>query len=295
MKNLVGRFLRAILPETELGDRIYSTIQHLQYHKQFPRIKNPRTFNEHMFRLKVGGEMSDPLRQLVSDKYAVKKYVSEKIGPGQTIETLDLLESDSDVDNFEWKQPCVLKPTHASGIVMMARSQDEEIDKARLKSWLNFNYYNAHRERNYRTLTKRVIVEEFFSNDGNTAPDEYKVLCFRGDPKIIQVDRNRFKAHTRSHYLTDWSPLPFSFNHPALDLVNQPAFLGDILETSCRIAQPFSFIRVDFMVAEGQVKIGELTNCHASGFGRFYPEEFDQRLALLFDQLDFDPHLLLSD
>ena len=44
---------------------------------------------------------------------------------------------------------------------------------------------------------KMIFVEEFLDFKGKS-PNDYKVFCFNGDPKYIQVDYDRFDQHKRN-------------------------------------------------------------------------------------------------
>ena len=60
-----------------------------------------------------------------------------------------------------------------------------------MQGWFDVNYYELSREQNYRYHLPTVIVEEFFSVDGDTVPKDYKMFCVDGVPKCI---RSRFRS-----------------------------------------------------------------------------------------------------
>lgn len=273
-----------LLPRVDLGDQIYIALRFFRMHKRLPQLRRPETFNDHLLQIKISDEILDPMRQMVSDKHLVKNYIASAVGSQYALETYALLSSDSDVDDFEPKTtPCVIKPTHASQNVIFLRSPEDHLDRARMKDWLRMNYYTWGRERNYKHLRKRVIVEEFFSDDGKSVPNDFKVFCFRGEPKMIQVDQARFENHVRNLYTTDWREIPVRYNHARGEIIPRPKLLDEMLEVARKAAAPFSFIRVDFFEAQGRLKIGELTNCPDAAHGRFTPRGFDKALGRLFE------------
>ena len=58
------------------------------------------------------------------------------------------------------------------------------------------------------TYFRKIIVEEFFSEDGHTVPKDYKFFCFRGAPQIIQVDTDRFSNQFQNFHDTGWNRIP---------------------------------------------------------------------------------------
>ena len=295
IKTSVGRSLAFALPQTELGDRLYATLHFAYRQGRLPRYARPRAFNDHLFRLRVGPESADPLRRLASDKHLVKGYIEEAVGPRYVVPTLDLLTSDEDVSRFRPPpRPCVVKPTHASGRILLLKSPDDPVDRDLLKAWLRTDYYRKSRERSYRGLTKRLIVEEVFSDDGFSAASDYKVFCFDGAPKMIQAVSGRFTRMRRGFFTPDWRRLPFHWVYDFADDFDRPPFLEEMLKVSRQVSKPFSFIRVDFLCARDRIKIGELTNCPESACGRFFPRHVDDELGQLFREAEADIAGLLS-
>lgn len=278
-----SRTLKFCLPETPWGDLLYSRIHFLYMNGRLPRFRSPRSFNDHIFRLRVGPEAEDALRRTVCDKLLVKDYIARTVGPDYALETLEVLATEREIDRFAPSRfPCVIKPTHASGRVVILRGAGDALDRELLKSWLRLTYYGVHRERVYRSLEKGIIVEELFSDDGFTPPDDYKVFCFEGRPKFIQVDTDRFTAHRRGLYTLDWRRLPLTYRLPLCGEVARPAALDEMVDLARRLSKPFSFIRVDFLYARERLKVGELTNVPSAANCMIRPLAAERRLGRLF-------------
>ena len=296
LKEMIGRGLAVALPQTGLGDRLYATLHFAYRQGRLPRYARPRAFNDHLFRLRVGPESAEPLRRMVCDKLLVKGYVEEVVGPRYVVPTLDLLTSDEEISRFAPpERPCVIKPTHASGRILLLKSPKHTLDRDLLKAWLRTDYYRASREHSYRGLEKRLIVEEVFSDDGLSAASDYKVFCFGGRPKMIQAISGRFTKMRRGFFTPDWRLLPFHYVYDFANIFDRPAFLEEMLEISQQVSKPFSFIRVDFICARDRIKIGELTNCPEGACGRFFPRSIDEELGGLFRRDDVDILRLLSN
>ena len=277
--------LRNVLPKSNLGDKAFAWFRHCSRHRRFPSFRSPTLFNDYLYRIKVDGTLLDPFRQFVSDKEYVKIYIEASVGKQFTCRTLDVLRNVSDIDRFVPNcLPCILKPTHASGQVMICTRDTPRPSRSLLRKWLNLDYYAKKREQNYKNLTPKIIVEEFFSPDGITPPLDYKVFCFDGKPRIVQVDSNRFSNHTRNLYDTEWNLQPFCISKPNGATTDQrPVALGQMLEIASRLAAPFQFIRVDMYAIGNEIKIGELTNCPEGGAGRITPSTAERTLGSFFE------------
>src|SRR5690606_7574589 len=100
-----------------------------------------------------------------------------------------------------------IKATHTSGCVIL-RKQGEPIDRAYIKSWFGLNYYHMCREANYQRLKPKVIVEPLVFGDSNI--QDYKIFCVNGQPRLIQVDVDRYIEHKRKYFDAGWNEQDFS-------------------------------------------------------------------------------------
>ncbi len=254
-------------------------------HRRIPDAENPRYFNDYLFRMKVDGTLLDPLRQFTSDKEYVKTYVRSVVGEKYVIETHEILKTPAEVDAFVPEHlPCVVKPTHSGGRVKIYHDSPPLPDKAVMKEWLTHSFYRITREPSYRHLVPRIIVEEFFSKDGRTPPPDYKVFCFYGMPRFIEVVSNRLSDLTVDVYDVTWKRLPLKFSPPTSPAEEnpQPPELEEMLDVAERLARGFSFVRVDLYALDGEVRVGELTHCPANGGIKMFPPSAERALAQLF-------------
>lgn len=284
IRRIFERILRVILPRNAWGDFVVAWVNYTLHHGRFPRRHDPKGMNDHIFRMKVDGTLLDPLRQFVTDKEYVKHYVASIVGRQHTLETFAALRSAAEVDQLVLDRfPCVIKPTHLSGLVLFHADSDKPLDRKLLKRWLKLNRYKMVREANYRYLKPKIIVEEFFSEDGQTPPDDYKIHCFKGVPKLIQVDAGRFGEHTRNLYDTSWNRLLVTWEYPSrAEDDPKPAQLNLMLDIAARLSKPFSFIRVDMYTNGMEVRVGELTGCPGGVRDRIHPTAAEFTLGGLF-------------
>jgi hypothetical protein len=173
----------------------------------------------------------------------------------------------------------VLKVTHGSGWTILCRDKsefDRNFAAERLSRWLQTNFFDVGREWAYREIKPRIVCEQFISDDGTNPPLDYKIFCFHGEPKYIQVDYHRFTAHTRNIYDLDWRQLPCRFEYPNEKRLHEPPkVLPELIAMARRLSSEFPFVRVDLYVVGSRIFFGELTFYPEKGVGRFRPREYD--------------------
>lgn len=264
-----GMTLGREIPENRLGDSAISYIRFVLSHRRTP--KDRLMFNDVLHKIKSTDEILDPLRVFVSDKEFVKLYVKAAIGDEYNVPTLSLLRRPDEVDVCGFPHRCCIKPTHASGYVIIRR-EGEEIDRDKIKKWFEFNYYRWTREANYKYLKPKVIVEPLVFNDDNV--NDYKLFCYNGAVKLVQVDFDRLFGHKRAYFDTNWNELPFSLKYPkSLKTTIKPANLSKMIDIAQCLSSRFDFIRVDLYSDGRRCFVGEITNCAGAAYNRFIPED----------------------
>lgn len=264
-----------LLPFGDMTDAAYHRLFFRRIHHRPPDVS--LTLNDVLYRMKTSDEILEPLRVFVSDKEYVKLYVRAMVGERYNVPTLAVLRTEKDVRTFPYPSQCCIKPTHASSRVIL-RQAGEALDLDKIVSWLSLNYYrHGFRERNYRTLVPKIIVEPLLAM--SLGELDHKVFCWNGEPRIIQSGL-RLKTEDRRRYFTpDWSEIT---DRPAEPL-KPPRQLAEMLEVAAKLSKPFSLVRIDFYVTASSLLVGEITNCHWGGHDRFRNPAFEQRLsAILF-------------
>ena len=276
--SLGGRIYRALLrsfPENRLGDTLASWIMFVRAHKRLPA--RTRTYNDVLYRIKTSNEILDPLRVFVSDKELVKLYIRAIVGDEYNVPTLDVIRTREAVDMYEFPPRCCIKPTQVSGHVIL-RERGEALDREQIKSWFDLNYYRINREANYKLLKPKVIVEPLIFDSSNV--EDYKIFCYKGVPRLIQVDVDRYIEHKRKYFDTDWNELDFSIKYPRADQdIPRPANLAEMLAVAGELSKHFWFVRVDLYSDIGKVYVGEITHCADNADGRFTPASAEQTLS----------------
>ena len=279
--------MRRYLPKNLWGDRVYGRYdfrRRLGRDPEYPPVK----FNDHLFAWKTSGACYDPLIQFVTDKEYAKLYIAATVGEKYVIETYRILRGKNELQELSLDRfPCILKPTHSSGQILVCPDASALLDREGMEKWFDIDYYGSKREPNYCHLTPKIIVEEFFSEDGRTIPNDYKIFCILGVPKFIQVDGDRHSGHTRNLYNLSWSRIPATYVYPNREQDDpRPALLDEMIDAARKLSAAFPFVRVDFYATETKIRVGELTFFPEGASGKLEPEEAEYTLGAYFNDSD---------
>jgi hypothetical protein len=244
-------------------------------------LVNPKSFNEKIQWRKLYDR--NPLYTKLSDKYAVREYVAEKIGEKYLIPLLWAGEKFDDINFDELPNQFVIKCNHDCGSVVICKDKNTfDIKSARKKiqRCLNSNYYHrtTGREWQYKDIPPKIIIEKYMADESGVELKEYKFFCFGGTPKFIQVICDRFTTPRKKWYDTNWNFLPISLNF-SIDFnttINKPNNLQEMLTIAEQLSKNISFVRVDLYSKYDRIYCGELTLTPVGGFGKFDPPTYNK-------------------
>ena len=240
-------------------------------------LENPITFNEKLNWLKLN--LKDPNSTICADKYEVRKHIENK-GYGYILnDLLGVYDNVEEINIDRLPDRFVLKGTHGSGWNLIVKDKNKvkwKPWKLIMKSWLRQNFYYYGREWVYKDIKPRIICEKFLE-DSNKELLDYKIYCFNGIPKFIQIDVDRFTNHTANYYDVEWNEMDFQYDDENSGRkIEKPKNLEQMLEISKDLSEEFKHVRVDFYEVDGKLYFGELTFFTASGSGKFNPEKYDE-------------------
>ena len=272
-----------------IPDKIWLQIKFICRMGKFPDLNNPKTFNEKIQWLKLHNRK--PEFSSMVDKYEVKKIIAERMGEEYLIPTLGVWDKFEEIDFDKLPDQFVLKCTHDSGGLIICKDKSQlDLDKAKQKinRCLKSNYYWHGREWPYKNVKPRIIAEQYMVDESGVELKDYKIFNFGGQPKLIQVDFNRFIQHTKNIYDTEWNYLDVAINYPTDPNVSikKPDCLDEMLEMAKELSAGLPFLRTDFYVINGKIYFGELTFSPGSGFMKVTPESFDEEMGSWISLLD---------
>jgi hypothetical protein len=252
-----------------------------------PKIENPKTFYE-----KLIWSMLNHRNELYikcADKYEVRNYVKIKVGEEYLLKNYAIYYKAEEIKLNELPESFVLKATHASGWVLICANKSELDIKKTLRLvrfWLLNNYYNFDREWHYNYMPKRVVCEEYIGDKNGTPPMDYKIYCFSGEPKLIQLDIDRFTDHKRNLYDIEWNLVKEKKPLRVPDFskkYEKPRNFNKMLEIARKLSKDFKHVRIDLYNLDGKIFFGEMTFFCGGGTEFFASEEIHKLVGSWFD------------
>lgn len=241
---------------------------------------NPKMYNDKLQWLKLNWR--DDTATICADKYEVRKYVADNVGPGYLNVLIGVYDSVEEIDIEKLPNKFVLKGTHGSGFNIICNdksSMNWDLEFKKIKRWLNTNYYWRNREWVYKDIKPRILCEKYLvQNDGDELRD-YRFFCFNGEPKFVTVDFSITdkKKTRRNLYDLEWNLMDAEISYPKETSikVGKPEKLEEMIELSKKLSSGFPHARIDFYYIEQKIIFGEITFFHQSGMGKICPEEFE--------------------
>ena len=240
-------------------------------------LENPQTFNEKIQWLKLYNQK--PEYTVMADKYLAKEYVGKKIGEQYIIPLLGVWDNPDEINFEKLPDQFVLKCNHNSGTGMCICKDKSTLNidkvKKKLKKGLNENFFLHGREWVYKNIPRKIIAEEYMTDESGYELKDYKIFCFNGVPKLIEVDFDRFTTgHKRNLYTTDWKLMDAEIKYKNVPdrKIDRPECLDKMLELAGKLSENIPHVRVDFYVINQKIYFGELTFYHESGLADFRPK-----------------------
>lgn len=270
--------------------RRYKNVSDEEYIKKQYRMRtgknlnldNPQLYNEKIQYAKL--HYHNPQLKCLVDKYAVREYVSEKIGEQHLNKLYGVYDCVDDIPFDELPDKFVLKLTNGSGYNYICKHKTpKEIRKIkrRFKKWINVDFYMLGREWAYKGIKNRIICEEYLQGSDAYGLNDYKIFCFDGVPKIIVVHYCRFTGHKANIYTPEWEFIDEEIGHPNDKNANipKPENLECMLECAGILSKGLPHVRVDFYDVDNKVIFGELTFYNGAGYAQFNHENFERELG----------------
>ena len=257
---------------------------YLNFHKKLD-LENPQTFNEKLQWLKLYDRHEEYTKMV--DKYEAKKYVASILGEKYIIPTIGVYNAFEEIDISSLPKQFVIKCTHNSGGLYICKDKDtfdfSKVGK-QIKKWLAKNPFWGNREYPYKNVKPRIIIEKYMEQEDGESLRDYKVLCFHGTAKLIELHRFRnTEKQTQDFYDRDWNKLTISqsadFNGVSDVVFPKPNNLSLMLELSEKLTKDMIHCRVDWYSIAGKLYFGELTFFDGSGLDGFDNEEDDYLLG----------------
>lgn len=247
-----------------------------------------------------------PLHEYCTDKVTAPFYISSRVGsdqvPKRFLVTTDIerVKASSVPSNS-----CIIKTSHDSGGVFpvpnTATADWGEL-RGKIQARLARNFHRKARESHYRRLKRAIVIEELLQPKPGSRLSDLKVFCFHGRVRfmVIIIDGILNKESERSYFTREWNPLEVNRQSHAFRIGSapRPNNLEKIIVQAEALAEPFAFVRVDFLLVDDRSYIGELTFSPSAGYERFSPESFELKAGSMLDLSrpapDWRPYLVAA-
>ena len=250
-----------------------------------PDLIHPKSMNEKIFWMKLN--YHNPMVTRCCDKFSVKEYVEEKLGPGHVIPTIKSWNNANDIDFTLLPEKFVLKVNWSSGyniIVKDKKTINENDIRQKVDRWMQpqANSYYQTFNWGYKDMKPVVYAEQYMEQfDGQLY--DYKFFCCNGKVKFWFIATERYGESNLTHdfFDMDFNKLEFDYggrSHSALQL-EKPRFYDEMIRCSEILSQEFPFVRVDFYETSDNFYVGEMTFYPGGGILPFTPVEWDYKLG----------------
>ena len=288
-KGLAYRVLRKTC-SSWMPDAMYLKILYRIFIGKQLHLKNPLTYNEKLQWLKLHDH--NPLYTTMVDKFAVKQYVASKIGEEYIIPTIGVWDSPEQIDFSILPNQFVLKTTFGGGGSDLIICKDKsllDIDESRkyLSGYMKQNSYKHLKEWPYKNVPHRIIAEKLLEEPGKESLTDYKVMCFNGVAKLVELHMGRYTGkHTQDFYDRDWHKTELSqgvYGECSDYIVEKPQKFEEMLRLSELLSESIPHVRVDWYIINHQLYFGEMTFFDGSGLCPWDKDEYDMLLGSWID------------
>ena len=279
-----------------LGEKKYLKLIYLNLFKKRLNLDNPQKFSEKLFWLKVyNRRLLKPLIQLCYDKYTVRRYLKEKGNEKYLNVLYGVYDNANEIDFDKLPDSFILKITQSCGFNMVIKNKnsvDFVLIKKTMNLWLNLinkdKVQHLPDEGYVFNSDAKIICEKLLNDKSGNFPDDYRIFCFNGEPKLIVCDlgtTNKDGTHgnniIRNTYDLNWNLLPVDFGRPhdKSVILSRPVMLTEMLELSKSLSKDFVFARIDLYNINEKIIFGEITYIPMGGDVETTPIEYDYQFG----------------
>ena len=144
-------------------------------------------------------------------------------------------------------------------------------------------HYFGTGEYPYKSVKPRIIAEQYMEQGGGESLRDYKVLCFNGKAKLIELHLNRYTDHhTQDFYDAEWNKTTISqggYGATSDIVVPRPENFDEMIQLSELLTKDMVHCRVDWYIIKGQLFFGELTFFDGGGLNPFDDSNDDLMLG----------------
>jgi hypothetical protein len=252
----------------------------------------------------------NPLITTFADKIAVRSFIESRIGADYLVPIWGVFDRAEQIDFSALPREFALKVNHGSGgVIIVSEEADREsrlpqlinvgwerftihpdsLDRdhavAVLNHWLgmSFEWWPGRTpEWAYRHVQPQILIEKFLNSNSEDGLVEYKAYVAHGVVLAFRLIQGSVTGIQRAAFFTrEFERLPVryldkGFPHFApWESEVTPAFGADFVALAEQLMTGIDFGRVDCIVDNGVLRVGEITNYPTAGEYTYIPESFN--------------------
>lgn len=243
-------------------------------------LENPVEINEKKNWLKL--YYHPPILTQLADKYAVRSYVSEKIGPAYLNELYGIYRRVEEIDFEALPDQFIIKATHGCRKSLIVRDKTK-LDIAGttklIRKWMKYNHYKSVGfEWAYKNIKPGIVIEKLLLEAGKKFLTDYKFVCMNGKCVYTQVIMDWNGKEVQGNFNREFELQEFNTRNrePFSGLMEKPALFSKMWDLAEILAGQFPLVRADFYLLDQQIIFGEMTFYPGDGKYDFYPDEYNK-------------------
>lgn len=266
-KKKISRVSRAFyIALSYISPKLNTRLLFLKKFGRLPDLKNPKTLNEKILKLKLESYGQNELVRKCADKYRVREYV-ENCGLSDCLTKLiAVYDKPSDIDWESLPESFAMKWNFGCGYNIICPSKkDLDIPETvkKLEKWGKEPFWAYFSELQYRNMKHKIIVEEYLGNPEGLPPEDYKFYCFHGKAYCVMLCEGREEGWPKFYFFDrDFNLMRInrdSKNAPEGFSLPKPEKIDEAFAVADRLSKGFPFVRVDLYVTKQGVRFGEMT------------------------------------
>ena len=218
------------------------------------------------------------------DKIDVRDYAKGVDGLN-VIPLLGTYDKFDDIDLDSLPDKFIIKCNHDSGSTKVYERGISDVEKLRefFNNKMSKNYYYDYwYEPQYAHITPKIIVEKFMGDDLY----DYKFYCFDGKVFCASIQSDTFTKIRINFFDRDFNDLKdiWRVEHPRSERkFPKPDNYDELVRIAEKLAEPFSFVRVDLYNIDGKIFFGELTFTPGNCRCKYNDRSFDLKMGSIYN------------
>lgn len=251
---------------------------YLKNTKENLNLDYPKTYNEKIQWIKLYA--STNRKTHFSDIITVRNIMKEILGDQYIRNPICIYKNEQYIDFNALPSKFVIQCSHGENYKIIIKDKnkiDEKNIKLKLRGWLSEDYSEINGfELYYKNIIPYIVIDEY--NDTNLSSIDYKLWCFDGKTKLIQVTNEREKSTV--FYDTEWKYQNLLYDEYSQTLeIPKPSYLKELIELGDKASRSFSHVIVNFKVIENKIYFEKLLFSYMSGILEWKSKEMNIKMG----------------